>query len=76
MSEAMVADFTMRANALSYEETFSVISILLERLKNSVPQRSEKIRPAFLDEILSIAEANPEIHKSEGDWTRDELYRY
>ena len=35
MSDAMVANFSKMADNLSYDETISVISMLLEKLKKS-----------------------------------------
>ena len=32
--------------------------------------------PAFLKEMFVIVDKEPELHKSERAWTRDELYRY
>lgn len=75
MSNAMVADFTQRASLLSYEDTISVISLLLEKLKMLQPKANE-MQPSFLDEMFAIAEKSPELHKSDEKWSRDELYRY
>ena len=76
MSNVQVADFTKRAKSLSYDETLFVISILLERLKSQFAENENKTEPEFLKEIFDIAEREPELHKSDKAWSRDELYRY
>ena len=76
MSNVQVADFTKRAKSLSYDETLFVISILLERLKSQFEEKEKKSNSAFLKEIFDIAEKEPELHKSDKAWNRDELYRY
>ena len=75
MSETMIADFTKMASMLSYEDTLSVISLLLEKLKNLQPKNSDST-PAFLDELFAMADKDSDLHKSEEKWSRDELYRY
>ena len=75
MSDAMVANFSKMADNLSYDETISVISMLLEKLKKSFVKKTEP-QPAFLEDLFAIADKNPELHRSNGKWSRDELYRY
>ena len=76
MSDAMIANFTQQAQFLSYDDTLTVISILLEKLKRHENKTEKKVRPEFLTDIFAIADKEPNIHKSEGKWSRDELYRY
>ncbi len=76
MSDAMIANFTQQAQFLSYDDTLTVISILLEKLKKHEHKTEKKIMPEFLTDIFAIADKEPNIHKSEGKWSRDELYRY
>ena len=76
MSEMQVADFTQRAETLSYDDTLMVISILLNRLRFQSSQKLNHSEPDFLKEMFAIADKDPELHKSERAWTRDELYRY
>ena len=42
MSDAMVSDFEQKASVLNYEETLSVISFLIEKLKTLKPQVNTK----------------------------------
>ena len=76
MSDAMIANFTQQAQFLSYDDTLTVISILLEKLKKHEHKTEKKIMPEFLTDIFAIADKEPNIHKSEGKWSRDDLYRY
>jgi hypothetical protein len=76
MSDAMIANFTQQAQFLSYDDTLTVISILLEKLKRHENKTEKKVMPEFLTDIFAIADKEPNIHKSEGKWSRDELYRY
>jgi len=76
MSDAMIANFTQQAQFLSYDDTLTVISILLEKLKKHEHKTEKKIMPEFLTDIFAIADKEPNIHKSEGKWSLDELYRY
>ena len=83
MSNAQLAAFTAQAKTLSYEDTVSFISILLENLKNpfiqaetNAPKEQDAELPAFISEIFAIADKEPELHKSEGAWNREELHRY
>ncbi len=70
MSEAMVAEFTRRAESLSKEETLFVISILLEKLKKPA---AETKSTGALDKIFAFAD---KLHLSSAGktWTREELY--
>ena len=76
MSDAMIANFTQQAQFLSYDDTLAVISILLEKLKRHEHKTENQVMPEFLTDIFAIADKEPNIHKSEGKWSRDELYRY
>lgn len=76
MSDAMITNFTQQAQFLSYDDTLTVISILLEKLKKHEHKTEKKIMPDFLENIFAIADKDPDIHKSAGKWSRDELYRY
>lgn len=76
MSDAMIENFTQQAQFLSYDDTLAVISILLEKLKRHEHKTEEKVMPEFLEDIFAIADKEPNIHKSAGKWSRDELYRY
>ena len=42
MSDAMVSDFEQKASVLNYEETLSVISFLINKLKTLKPQSNAK----------------------------------
>ncbi len=42
MSDAMVSDFEQKASVLNYEETLSLISFLIEKLKTLRPQSNPK----------------------------------
>lgn len=75
MSDAMMADFSRMADAMSYEEVIAGISLLLERLKKPFMQETQR-QPVFIDDMFAVADKDPEAHKSEGKWTRDELHRY
>ena len=77
MTEAMMADFVARADALSFEETISVIAMLAEKMRRQFAiVNNSHDTPAFVDEMFAIADSDPELHKSETKWTRDELHRY
>ena len=76
MSEMQVEDFTQRAETLSYDDTLMVISILLNRLRFHSSQQINHSEPDFLEEMFAIADKEPELHKSERAWARDELHRY
>ena len=57
MSDAMLADFTQRAQALSYEDTIKAIAILLEKLKTAVVKPvQEHIAEdtSFIDDMCGI----------------------
>ena len=75
MSDAMMTDFSRMADALTYEEVIAVISLLLERLKKPFTQETQR-QSSFLEDMFAVADKEPELHKSEGKWTRDELHRY
>ena len=42
MSDAMVSDFEQKASVLNYEETLSIISFLINKLKTLKPQSNAK----------------------------------
>ncbi|MBP5465004.1 MAG: hypothetical protein J6Y13_07540 [Treponema sp.] len=75
MSDAMMTDFSRMADALTYEEVIAVISLLLERLKKPFTQETQR-QSSFIEDMFAVADKEPELHKSEGKWTRDELHRY
>ena len=76
MTDTMIASFKQQAQSLSYDDTIAFISILLENLKKHEQSQLEKSKPDFLAEVFAIADKEPNLHKSEGKWARDELYRY
>ena len=43
MSDALVFDFEQKASKLTYEETLSVISFLIDKLKTLKPQSNTKV---------------------------------
>ena len=70
MSEAMVAEFTRRAESLSNEETLFVISILLEKLKKPA---AETKSAGSLDSLFNLAD-KLHLNSAGTSWTREELY--
>ena len=65
MSDAMLADFSRKADAMTYDEVISVISLLLERLKRPFAQETQR-QPSFMEDMFAVADKEPEAHKSEG----------
>ena len=84
MSDAVILNLSNMADSFSAEELAEAISMLSQKLKNLfASHRAEKqieekkeSEPAFLTELFAMADCESEKHKSEGKWTRDELYRY
>ena len=78
MSDFAYAYFSTELDKLSLpdlERLFEKIKGLIAKQKEKSVSK-EKVLPAFLTEMFAIADKEPEKHKSEGKWTRDELYRY
>ncbi len=79
MSDFAYAYFSTELDKLSLpdlEQLFEKIKGLIAKQKEQQVEKENKDIPAFMTEMFTIADKEPEKHKSEGKWIRDELYRY
>lgn len=76
MSDAMTADLTAMADAMTYDEVISAISLLLERLKKPFIKEEEN-KPSKEEEALNAIFARADalhLNSNGKKWTREELY--
>ena len=64
MSEVKIAEFSQKINSLSYDETLSAISMLLERLKTGFPD-IKSATPAKSAKGIAQKYANPTLISQE-----------
>ena len=79
MSDFAYAYFSTELDKLSLpdlEQLFEKIKGLIAKQKEKKVSKEKEVLPDFLTEMFAIADKEPENHKSEGKWTRGELYRY
>lgn len=80
MSDFLFNEYSDYVMTLSYEQSVILIKKLLENLqlkrnlfdvKNDFSNDSI---PFFLNDMFEICDSNPNLHKSDGKWQREELY--
>lgn len=64
MSEVKIAEFSQKINSLSYDETLSAISMLLERLKTGFPD-IHPVTPSKSAKGIAQKYANPTLISQE-----------